>query len=616
MAKSKLIKVMLGFEDKFSKEFKKSIKDAGGDLNKFLSDYKKVSEKMKKISQNAMKWIKRGITAIGLGFAAALYDSNKQYNMFLEQTTKLTAVLKNTKGITEEQTKELIKYAGELQNIGVIGDTVIVAGMQQLGTFQLQADTLKLLTKGMVDVIAQRKGLTATENDAVSVGNMIGKVMAGQVGALTDAGIIFSETQKKLILNGSEMERATVLAQVLKDNVGGVNQALLDTPQGQIAHMVNQFQDLQKIIGKNLAPIIADILKSIKEKAPDIQQTILDLLDLIKPMAPMIGDIASQGIDLLVEGMKKLFKFIKNVYENWDKWKLAIGIFLGIYSAIKLTIGVFTIYNGLTNAYIVLSKSMLLQKSKNIKALILEKGAMVAKLAIDKLAILSNGLMIASTTALGGAVNFLLSPVTLVIVGLTALVAVGYLVYKNFDKVKEVLKNLFIIITGGFIGAIFLIYKNFDKVKEVIKPVWEAFKETKVFKVAYDIFEKMSNIIGAIIDKIKALKDLLSDKIGGVVNSVKSFFGGTEEVKRNALGSSYFTGGLTTINEYGRDEIIRLPSGSTIIPHDEIKNYNNQNNKSLNITINIQGNVIGENENIDNLANKIAGRIMQVGGNV
>ena len=46
--------------------------------------------------------------------------------------------------------------ASELQQIGVIGDEVTLAGMQQLATFQLSEKEIATLAGGMTDLLAQQ----------------------------------------------------------------------------------------------------------------------------------------------------------------------------------------------------------------------------------------------------------------------------------------------------------------------------------------------------------------------------------------------------------------------------------------------------------------------------
>ena len=87
-------------------------------------------------------------------------------------------------GATEAEIQSIKDFASAQQEIGVIGDEVQLSGAQQVATFLNQKDSLETLIPAMNNLLAQQKGLNASTGDAVSVGNMLGKVMMGEVGAL------------------------------------------------------------------------------------------------------------------------------------------------------------------------------------------------------------------------------------------------------------------------------------------------------------------------------------------------------------------------------------------------------------------------------------------------
>lgn len=95
----------------------------------------------------------------------------------------------------------------------------------------------------------------------------------------------------------------------------------------------------------------------------------------------------------------------------------------------------------------------------------------------------------------------------------------------------------------------------------------------------------------------------------------KPLFGGGSEPPHNALGTSYFSGGRTYVNEGNRGELINLPSGSQIVPHDLAKQAVN---KQPNITINLSvaGNVIGNEDFYSECGNAISTRLIAALGNV
>lgn len=79
----------------------------------------------------------------------------------------------------------------------------------------------------------------------------------------------------------------------------------------------------------------------------------------------------------------------------------------------------------------------------------------------------------------------------------------------------------------------------------------------------------------------------------------------TQSVDSNAVGTSYFGGGFTTVNEHGY-EIMDLPTGTRIYPHSESEKMMNQT-PPVNVFVNIQGSIFG----LDNAAELIGDMVCE-----
>lgn len=101
----------------------------------------------------------------------------------------------------------------------------------------------------MNNLIAQQNGLNATNQDAVSIGNMMGKAMQGQVEVLQRVGITFDEAQKQVLQFGTESERAAMLAEVITANVGNMNAELAKTDAGRQKQLENTLGDIKEQLG-------------------------------------------------------------------------------------------------------------------------------------------------------------------------------------------------------------------------------------------------------------------------------------------------------------------------------------------------------------------------------
>ena len=187
------------------------------------------------------------------------------------------------------------------------------------------------------------------------------------------------------------------------------------------------------------------------------------------------------------------------------------------------------------------------------------------------------------TTALGGA--------TTAMAALNAVMAANPL-------------GLVAIAVGAVVAGAVMLWKNWDKVKVVLSEVWESFK-----RFGNWLEDKFMSIISPIVDKVRAIAD------GFKSFGNKIFGGGDTGEKHNALGTSYFSGGATRINEGNRGELVNLPSGTQIVPHDVAKQAVG-NKINLNINLNISGNVIGNDDFYNECGNVISDRVIAALANI
>ena len=225
-----------------------------------------------------------------------------------EAETKLARVMQNTMGASADEVEAIKELAAAQQRLGVIGDEVQLAGAQELGTYLEKTDSLKRLLPVMNDMLAQQYGLNATQEQAVTIGSMMGKVMEGQVGALSRYGYKFDEAQEKILKYGTEEQKVATLAEVVSQSVGGMNEAMAATPEGRAKQYANDLGDVQERIGK-LWMKINEVLLPIREKVLGLINRIIDRIeasmDTIQAVIPIILDVV--GVIAAVIAVVKLW---------------------------------------------------------------------------------------------------------------------------------------------------------------------------------------------------------------------------------------------------------------------------------------------------------------------
>ena len=501
-----------------------------------------------------------GVAGAYVGFKAVsgfLKDSEEAARSQIEAETKLQAVLKNTKGITEEQVQSIKDYSGALQNAGVIGDEVSLAGVQQLGTYQLQAETLKKLMPGMNDLIAQTKGLNATQEDAVSTGNMIGKVMSGQVGALSRAGIIFDKTQEKILKYGTEQEKAATLAEVLKANVGGVNEALAKTDQGKIKQFTNSWSDAKEVVGKYVLAVKANVLGLFGNMLPKVVNKFKTSMSWIETkVVPLFKSNLPKALDFV----KTRFESIANTFSKVKTW--GIDAFEKIRTKVmenqplldKIRELVDKVKNNFTNlgeqglkAFEVMQPTLLWIKDEGLPFIaegimwVVEKAldlysvvtdnwsaiepvvlGIAGGLAVYKVAMLTTAAVTKTYTAITkgmalaqGTLNAVMnmSPIGLIAIAIGVAIAAGVLLWKNWDTIKvkaaelwSAIKNIF-----GNIGGWF--QEKWNAVLQTTMTIWNNIKD---FLSTFPLGQAFLQNINNMVDSVKEIFNGVTTFIQGV----------------------------------------------------------------------------------------------------
>lgn len=181
-------------------------------------------------------------------------------NAAAESQVKLTTIMRQRMNASEGEINSINQLISKQMELGVVGGTVQRSGLQQLATFATQKSTLEALLPAMNNLLVQQKGLNATSEDAVGIGNLMGKVLQGQSSALKRVGITFTEAEESTLKYGSEQEKAATLAQVITNNVGKMNEEMSKTDAGKMKQLSNEFSGLETKMGQFLSQYQSTIM--------------------------------------------------------------------------------------------------------------------------------------------------------------------------------------------------------------------------------------------------------------------------------------------------------------------------------------------------------------------
>lgn len=282
-----------------------------------------------------------------------------------EAESKLAQVMRNTMDASDAEIQSIKDLTAAQQKLGVVGDEVQLAGAQELGTYLEKTSSLERLIPVMNDMVAQQYGYNATQESAVNIATMMGKVMEGQVGALSRYGYKFDEAQEKILKYGTEAQKVATLTEVISESVGGMNEALALSDDGKTKQMANNLGDLQERVGGIVNRIIVALAPAI-EKVFSIADSLMTWLEgklgwveslisiaydfryMLLAVGGAIGALititkvwqavqtvmnvvmSANPIGLVIIAVAALIGLIATIIVKWNEWGAKVSAFMGI----------------------------------------------------------------------------------------------------------------------------------------------------------------------------------------------------------------------------------------------------------------------------------------------
>lgn len=238
------------------------------------------------------------------------------------------------------------------------------------------------------------------------------------------------------------------------------------------------------------------------------------------------------------------------------------------------------------------------------------------------------------------------NPIGAVILAIEALIAVGVLLYKNWDTIKagaqslwNKFKDVSIRIGTAFSGA-------FNKVKNAAKTALEwvgdklSWLNNKIESIPIlgSLYKGAKGALGTAVEWVDnattgnrsgtstgTTQTKTSSKTTTTAGPVKTTTSTTTTIPKptpssllslpglgKATGTPYWRGGYTRVNERG-GEIMNLPSGTQIIPHDV--SVKAAGGRSVTVNVTIQGNVIGNREYTEQVGEYVGRKVLAALGN-
>lgn len=738
---AKTIGVLLSLKDQFTTPLQKatkSVKNMDRQLEKAGNQIKAFGNRVKAGMKSVAKWAAIGFGALTAAAGVFIKQSIDAAKDKLKADKLLETNLMKQANFKKEHIQMLKDEASALQDVGVVGDDVAVAGAGQLAIYKLKAEQIKTILPIIDDMVAKEKEFNGTQEDAIAMADVFGKAVEGKTKGLVKYGVSLTDAEEKLFKTMKREQRAEFLNKKLTAAIGGTNKALRETDEGKIVAAKGAWGDMQAELGKKLMPKLGAIAEWFHSKIPGIQDFILSLADKVEelvtraePYITQIKDMFGKIFEKVKPALEETWQILsnagtiaidiaQNIINNWDR----------ISPIVYTIVGAITAYN----------IAMTIRNNKEL----IYAGIIKSKMALDTAQALLTGQLTIKQWALNVAMKA--NPIGLVITAIALLVGGIWLLCKNWDLVKTKVKEFWARLENNPLGKMFkwflrltfpiiLLIENFSTIKEkvigfcktlkdvflkvwdavvgawnyakevisgvcdvlvgIFMPIWEAVSNG--FNIAKDIILGVCDVLGGIFLEIwngainawNFMKDTISDLCDTITNvflkawdgimkaldavlhpieTAKNAFGKlidklkfwnktpaddktiniTENTKkttetvgganktgiattsiknpRHALGTAYFKGGVTGINEGGRDETAILPAGTQILSHEEGKSLQKNNtekqviikeveskkssDKKIELHIHIAGNFIGEKEHMEKYGEYTANKIL------
>lgn len=585
MAKNKVINTVLNLRDNMSGGLLKAAqnaKKAGAQINSdMLSATRQVVAFKNKAVDGITSFAK---TAVGVGVAGA---------------TALTTAFIALDGATEEYriamgklntAYEAAGYSAQTATqayrdfYGILGDTDTATEASQLLAKLVKNEqdvsTWTRIAAGVSGTFGDSlpvEGLIEAANETAKVGTVTGQLSD----ALNWAGIMEDDFNEKLAACGSESERNKLIMDTLAQTYEGAADAFYRNNEQLVRSRQNQaiMADITAKLGTASATAKNGVMQLLGAQA-DGSIRAGSALEWLNEKATQFSDwVAGLDMGTLSAQFDQQFGGAIETAGNALQWCKENGDLL--IGGLKLLAGAFVAVK------VVTFTSSLISAGQTIGGFISTIAAMTTATTAQTAA---TGSATIAQTGLNAALAA--NPIGVVVLAIAALVAIGVALYRNWDTVKEKCGELWAAVKERFNGIKDSIVGAFNSAKDAVGSFFSwigdklSWLDNKVESIP---------ILGSVYKGGKALVGGAADLIGGLIGG-------------NALGTSYWKGGLTRVGERG-GEILNLPSGTQIIPHDVSKRV--AGGQTVQVYVTVQGNIIGNRQYADELGETIVQRILR-----
>lgn len=546
---TKVINTILNLRDNMSGGLVKAARNTKGVSREMVSATRSVvafkNKAVSSITSATKSFVKLGTATAGVVATLAAKTGLSEAMDLEGYRLQLETATKDT-----QKASEIMQYAINLANKTPFEGGELVEGASKFEAMGMAAQKWLLLAGDMA--AATNKSFDQATEALIDAQN-------GELERLKEFGI----TKAKILEQGEKMFSGVQLVnnQGQITNQEKFNEALIALMQDRFAGGMEKQATTMKGLWSTMTGVTKSALATITGITTDGSIRSGSALDLLKGKVQLlagkleewqqngtldrIAQQFDQGLAKAVETAGKAFTWILNNGDTVQRWLIGLGSALAAVKILQFTAGV-------------------ISAVKTVSWFAKTAGALVSA-----------------------------NPIVLAI---GAAIAAGALLIANWDKVKAWAIN----IKDQFVDS-------FSRIGASISETFHG-AITAIGNFFTWLDEKISGIpiLGSIWKAGKSTGSWIAEKLSGwwqgQTQGINWGIGG------HATGTSYFAGGWTRVNERG-GEILNLPGGTQIIPHDVSERM--VGGPSIKVYVTVQGNVIGNQAYAQELGDTIVARILR-----
>lgn len=276
------------------------------DAVKNIENMEKRVDKLKSSWDKVGGAVKKALSFLSVRNVTAFVDE-----VFRLDSVQMTAELNlatalNNNGQGAEAFDAIRRKAAAISGATMYGDEAMIAGASELSAYVSDPAAVMAMMDTLADYAAGMSGGGAVDSAAMAeYAARLGQAVSGSFGVLEESGFGLSAAQREIIENGSEIERALVIDEVISSSWDGLAESVRSTPVGMITVIGNALRDIGEKIGAKIAPKFMRLADSVCKFL--MSSGVQDVIGTIVFLLGMTFDILEWGVGIL-----------QVIADNWD----------------------------------------------------------------------------------------------------------------------------------------------------------------------------------------------------------------------------------------------------------------------------------------------------------